>query len=121
MTTEKIKEKLTELYPRYGQWSDEDKRTLRQIIRILGIKHSFKSGCMSCFDDAYILAKNALELSTADLIENPNARTYTFTQDNPVEWHGVFGVIYLDWNTPDETIERFISMFPNQSYFIKNE
>ena len=125
MEHEEIRQKLSDLYPRYGQWSDEDKKSLRSIIRALGIKHSFRSSCMSCYDDAFILAKNALELSTADLFGVGNGASekkgYVFTSLHPVEWHGKMGVVILDENTPAETIEHFISVFPNQTYFIKEQ
>lgn len=127
MEHEEIRQKLSDLYPNYGQWTDEDKKELRSIIRALGIKHSFKSGCMSCFDDAFILAKNALDLSTADLVGvdyiggEVAVGEYTFTAQQPVEWHGRMGTVILDWNTPVPTIEKFIEQFPNQTYFIKEQ
>ena len=127
MEHSEIRQKLADLYPRYGRWTSNDKRTLRSIIRSLGIEHSFNSGCMSCYDDAFILAKNSLELSTADFVgtdyicRDVVVGEYTFTEQNPVEWHGTMGTVILDWNTPVPTIEKFIEQFPNQKYFIKEQ
>lgn len=107
---------------RIGNWTSKDKAFLRAAVKTLEIEHSFNSGCMSCYDDAFYLCINKMEMTSADfavvedVVEPDNS--YYFTQSNSVEWHGRYGTITLDWYSTDDVIEKFIAEFPNQPYFV---
>lgn len=122
MTIETIRERLVGMHERIGRWSSKDKSFLRAAVKTLEIEHSFNSGCMNCYDDAFHLCVHKMEMTSADFAtgsdEGETESRYYFTASQPVDWHGRYGMVTLDWYTSDDVIEKFIAEFPNQTYFV---
>lgn len=115
-------EKLAAMKARYGKWKDEDRTELKAMVKELGIKHSFRGRCSSCYNDAFHLVMNHLGLLMADLKQEPKKASgkWVYVGNAPAQWHYINGTVVLDENTPDDIVERFVAAFPNQKKYELN-
>ena len=116
-------ERLAAIKARYGNWNDDDRTELKAMVKELGINHSFRGKCSSCYNDAFHLIMHHLELKAADL-EHGNKQSsgkWVYVGCIPVTWYCNNGTFVLDENTPDEIVERYIAAFPKQKKFELNK
>lgn len=116
-------ERLAAIKDRYGKWTPDDRLELKAMVKELGIKHSFRGKCSSCYNDAFHLVMHHFGLRMADLnveVAQTSGR-YVYLPSVDTIWMGRYGKVTLNEYTPDEIVERYIEVFPNQNIYRVND
>lgn len=92
-----------------ANYTTEEKKEIREAARVAGLSVVFGGKCLECYNDALMLMRNKIIGEQAEDDKTTKSGKWVYMKSEAVEWEGCI----MDAATDDETIERFVKLFPN--------
>lgn len=102
---------------RIATLTPDDKREIKAMCKEAGIEVALNTRCRNCHADALMLLRRHYGLSASSTIVTTAGGGFCTDAATLIEWHRQGGKTILSSQSDNETIEAYISAFPNQKTF----